>query len=331
MSIACSIYGLGVDVNVPIAALAGLPSPARIDLRWSLGSMPRCIDAIDPNAWQRHRVSPAPASHEDPDVQISSSPEHRYLRLEYPDHTVFVVDALGQEVWATWPESSTVDDVATYLLGSIMGLVLRLRGITCLHASAVAIDGRAVALVGASGSGKSSTAAAFAQMGFPVLADDVVALVADRGNYWVQPAYPRVRLWRESVESLFGSADALPLMAPGWEKRYLPLGSESLRFPHQPLELASIYVLDEREPELQFPRLECVNPSAAMIVLVAHSFATNFLDRSLRSAEFDFLAGVVERVPVVRVTPSSEIARIRQLCAAIAEDAGRFTALRANG
>ena len=94
---------------------------------------------------------------------------------------------------------------------------------SCLHASAVAIEGRAVAIVGPSGAGKSSTAAAFARLGYPVLSDDIVALTGDGQRFHVQPAYPRVRLWPSAVTSLFGSRDALPRIVPDWEKRYLPL------------------------------------------------------------------------------------------------------------
>ena len=42
-----------------------------------------------------------------------------------------------------------------------MGFVMLLRGIVCLHASAIAIDDEAIALLGPAGSGKSTTAAAF--------------------------------------------------------------------------------------------------------------------------------------------------------------------------
>ena len=85
----------------------------------------------------------------------------RYFRFRYGDGTEFVIDRPGSRVWATWPEPWTVEDAATYLLGPILGFVLRLRGVVCLHASAVAVGDRAVVLLGPSGAGKSTTAAAF--------------------------------------------------------------------------------------------------------------------------------------------------------------------------
>src|SRR5690349_20774404 len=58
-----------------------------------------------------------------------------FFWLRYADGTEFVVDREGAGVWMRWPPPWTLDDVATYLLGPVLGFVLRLRGTTCLHAS----------------------------------------------------------------------------------------------------------------------------------------------------------------------------------------------------
>ena len=129
-----------------------------------------------------------------------------------------------------WPDSSTLEDAATYLLGPVLGFVLRLRGITCLHASAVAVGDRAIALMGPANAGKSTTAAGFSRMGFPVLADDIVALSEPDEILRVQPAYPQLRLWPESAAFLYGSADALPRLTPTWDKRALDLTQNGCRF-----------------------------------------------------------------------------------------------------
>src|SRR5207244_6105024 len=117
----------------------------------------------------------------------------------------------------------------------------------CLHASAVAVADRAIALVGLPGAGKSTAAAAFACAGYPVISDDVVALEDHGERFLVQPGYPRVNLWPDSVRRLFGSEDALPRITPTWEKRYLPLGQKGHPFASKPLPLAAVYILDSRD------------------------------------------------------------------------------------
>src|SRR5205085_1986600 len=112
--------------------------------------------------------------------------------------------------------------------------------------SAVALGNRAVALLGPAGAGKSTTAAAFARRGYPLLSDDVVPIWVRDGLFVVPPAYPCLRLWPASVAALYGAADALPPLTPTWDKRCLDLTQGGCRFQQHPLPLAAIYVLGER-------------------------------------------------------------------------------------
>ena len=63
-----------------------------------------------------------------------------------------------------------------YLVGQVLPLLSMLHGHEVFHASVVARDGRAVALVGRSGAGKSSLAAGLVLRGFRYVADDVLAI-----------------------------------------------------------------------------------------------------------------------------------------------------------
>src|SRR4029077_52896 len=93
----------------------------------------------------------------------------------------FAIDAGGKRIEVRWADSTTLENARSYLLGPVLGFLLRLRGVTCLHASAVAVDDFAVAIAGPPGSGKCTTAAAFARRGHAVLSDDVVPLL-ERGD-----------------------------------------------------------------------------------------------------------------------------------------------------
>ena len=226
-----------------------------------------------------------------------------------------------------------IEDTCTYLVGPVLGFAMRLRGVVCLHASAVVVGGRAVAFCGAPGAGKSSTAAAFAQMGYPVLAEDVAAL-DDRGDaFAVQPGYPRVNLWPDSAAALCGSADALPAITPTWAKRYLPLhrgvgfpachagipaGMSSL-FHDRPAPLAAIYILGARLPQPR-PEIRSLKPMDALIALASNTYTPYLLDAIMRAREFDVLSRLTRTVPVRAVSPPADIASISALCDGVLSD-----------
>lgn len=93
--------------------------------------------------------------------------------------------------------------VALPLLGTVFAALLQRRGLTVFHASAVAIDGRAVVLLGHKGAGKSTTAGALVAAGHTLIADDVVAIdLAKAAEPRVLPAAAHLRLWDDSRASL---------------------------------------------------------------------------------------------------------------------------------
>jgi hypothetical protein len=247
-----------------------------------------------------------------------------YFGFFYSDGVRFAVERRGREVWADWPENYTLEDACTYLIGPVIGFVLRLRGVTCLHASAVAVDEQAIALAGFPGAGKSTTAAAFAHRGYSVIADDVVALAEDGENFLVPPGYPRVNLWPDSARALFGSEGALPRITPTWDKRYLALGDNGFGFATKPLPLRAIYLLGARETNLAAPVIEEVAGGDAFAGLVANTYVNYLLDREMRSQEFDMLSRVVAGIPIRRVRPSADPTAVFDLCEAIAADARRM-------
>lgn len=311
MTRTCCVYGLGLRLNVELAGLAGLEPTDVTDVEITVGPLPMQV----PPGIEPFYTSADLDETGQPLLRAWRCPPAGDYRLAFSDGTAAALTADGRRVWAATPPGSSLEDTGSYLLGPILGVVLRLRGIPCLHASAVAVDGRAIALVGASGAGKSSTAAAFARLGLPVLSDDVVALRTVGDRFWVQPAYPRVRLWPESVAGLYGSAEALPRIAPGWDKRGLDLGG---RFQREPLPLAAVYWLGPRDPGATV--VEPLRPAEALLHLLTESYATHFQDQALRAQEFQQLGRLVERLPVRRLRSGDGLSRIDERCAAILAD-----------
>jgi len=317
-------YGLRLATNVPIPGLHLQPHTQTTDVQVWLGkeSLPPFRSA---NSLQFIYRTPAGEGRDSPSLRVAISSSGQYFFLFYRDGARFAVERQGQEVWGDWPDDYTLEDACTYLLGPVMGFILRLRGTCCLHASAVAVGNGAVALVGPPGAGKSTLAAAFGRSGFPVLSDDIAALCDKGTEFLVQPGYPRVNLWPDSASALFGFDNALPHITPNWDKRYLALGENGHRFATEPLTLRTIYILGEREADLDEAIFEEVAGGDAFMELVTNSYVNYLLDRDMRSQEFKALGRIVSNIPVRRIRPTTNHADLHRFCGAIATDAMRFS------
>jgi len=247
-------------------------------------------------------------------LRIWKLADGQFLYLAYFDGAQFWIDRMGTELWAQWPDNLTIEDTATYLLGPVLGLVLRLRGVTCLHASAISVGGRAIAFVGSEGAGKSTTAAMFAQKGCPVISDDVVAITERQGAYYVSPAYPYLCLWSDSVTIVYGPEKKLPSFSANWDKRLLSLAANNLKFEGKQLQLSALFILGERNSQPDSPRVEPLTPKEGLLSLVANSYATNLLDKNMRASEFEFLGRMLRSVPVQRLIPHQDPSYIGRLC-----------------
>lgn len=296
-----SVFGLSLHSNRPIPGL--ISAEASLDcphLRVHIG--------VSPHAGIDAPVAPEELTYASPDLGESGDPLLRVwrsrtdasLRLSYLNGMQFWLDSDGSNVWATGPDSCSLENIATYLLGPVLGVLLRLRGTVCLHASAIAMENQSIALVGPPGAGKSTTAAILGRQGWSVVSDDVVALAEDREVFCILPAYPYLCLWPDSVAMLYGSGERLPRFIPQWEKRCLAvgkLGKEKIKFEQRALPLAAIYLLDERTSDSD-PNVALVSQRTALMTLVANSYATRILNREMRADEFAVLGRLVAGVAI---------------------------------
>jgi hypothetical protein len=249
-----------------------------------------------------------------------------FSQLVYADGTRFLVDYDARRIWGEAGPALSDDDLFVYLLGPVLGFVLRKRGCIALHASVVQLHGFAVALAGLASAGKSTTAAALALRGIPVLTEDVTPFKQLGDAFIVEPGYPRVCLWPDSVKQLLGSPDALPLLTPNWDKRYLPLDGVRAHFEPHPKPLGVIYLFSSRSTEADAPRIEPLDKRDALLGLVQNTYMNYILNRGQRAAELDFLAKIVAQVPVCRITPHADPCRLPALCDLIMADAIQFSA-----
>ena len=328
MSYRCSIYGLGVLTNKEIP---GVPSSHvdSVDLNITLGSLPSWVNRVSTHRVETTYTAEYFDASGKPMLRVFRVLDGQYYHFQYADDTEFLVNSAGTEVFANWNDPLTLEDTATYLLGPVMGFVMLLRGVVCLHASAVAIGNQALAIVGPAGSGKSTTAAALSARGYSVVAEDVVTL-DDVGNHFlVQPAYPCIRLWPSSVKALFGTETYLPKLTPNWNKCYLDLTKRPEQFQQHSVELAAIYFLSPRSDTSAAPLIEILDKSVGLMSLVANTYATKLMDKQMRAREFRLLTRVLNNVPLRRVTPHTSSLRIPDLCNRILDDFATLTGSKA--
>jgi hypothetical protein len=315
VTVSHSVFGLLLRSNLHVPGLDAIPfvSGGAIDVDLRLRVRPLIGGDIPSGPETLTYVSSYTSDSGEPALRVWRIAED-FLRLDYFDGMQFWLDRNGSTIWADWPDTLFVEDAATYLLGPVLGIVLRMRGVTCLHASAVAFGNSVAAFVGSAGFGKSTTAAALARHGHSVVSDDIVALVERDGAFFVLPAYPYLCLWPDSVSILFGAEKRLPSFSPTWDKRQLTLSEHRLRFEQKSLPLGAIFLLGERSADPAAPHLESVLPRESLLSLVADSYATNLLDKKMRASEFELLGRLVATVPVQRLRPHKDPSRIDSLC-----------------
>ncbi len=334
-------YGLTLQSNQPLKGLiptcSNAPFDVLVDLigEWDLKSLPQAT------------LNFTPYQNQDDEFGMRVWSEQRedssYTRLWFrgtinPSATVdFSIDQGGERISVIWNQME-IDDVITILLGSVLGCLLRLRGATPLHGCVVAIGEKSIVILGDKGAGKSTTAAALASRGHSILSDDIAVLSdspkvsssAYRTQYWlVQPGYPRLRLWPKSINALYKGSEAnLTPVFISWEKHFVELNDNSnetgWQFHREPLPLAAIYVLGERQPGYSPPAIEPIPPMTAVMTLMTHRSVSHFQLASDRLAqEFADLSRVGMKVPVRKVIRSDSLEALPQLCEAIVEDTRR--------
>jgi hypothetical protein len=210
--------------------------------------------------------------------------------------------------------------VELHLLGFVLAYWLERAGWPALHASAVVVDGRAVAFLSNHGGGKTSLAATLLGLGHPLLSDDLVALTPAAGGFVARPGYPQMRMWPEQALRFVGRTD-LEQVHPGLTKRRVPVGPGGLgRFDGEPRPLAALYLPQRRDGgEVEFATMA---RGPALFELVRHTFLTGIVEGTGWAARrFATLGAVVARVPLRVVRYPNGLDLLPAIAERIADDA----------
>lgn len=204
--------------------------------------------------------------------------------------------------------------VRSYIVKAALAAVLLQQGKLVLHASGVSIEGAAVAFVGRSGMGKSTTSAALHARGHPVIADDLLGVDVRAGGIPVAlPGFPQVLLLPESATAVGRDVDALPRVSPHSDKFSVdaPRG-----FSHDPVPLRRVYALADAEQDA----VEPLRTHDAVATLIAHTFGLFAFRQGARPAHFLLCAELAKRVPIRRLARARRLARLGDLGRLVEQD-----------
>jgi hypothetical protein len=175
-----------------------------------------------------------------------------FMAIEYDDRVGYMVRAprFGRHVVS--PDGRTITSVLPRIapwrwerlfLGQVLPLAAALQGLEVFHASAVAVRDRAIAFVGTSGVGKTSTAAHLVARGADFFTDDVLALEPGPEGVMAHPGPPRLAIDAAEVRRMLPDVRARlgPLLGTFEKQQFAPVPAE------RPLRLANVYFL-QRTP-----------------------------------------------------------------------------------
>jgi HPr Serine kinase C-terminal domain len=161
----------------------------------------------------------------------------------------YLVKASGDEVTISPQSGAAEAEIRVFLLGSVLGYLCHQRRLFPLHASCVAINGKAVALCGASGTGKSTAAIQLALRGHRLVADDVCVIDTHvPGCPRVLPAFPRLKLTENTLLTLNIPCDGLEHDQLEEQNNYHYIAAE--RFSLAPIPLGGIFLLRTAGPSM---------------------------------------------------------------------------------
>jgi hypothetical protein len=293
------VSGLHLQTNEPLVGLLSEVTASPADVQIWVGERPPELNRpfTEKESWY---VSSDLDDQGSPLLTIFSPAEGAYFLMAWSDGGEFLVDQRGTQIWVKWSNQGTEDDRTSYLLGPVLNFVLSLRGVTSLHASAVSIGNHSVAFVGPTGSGKSTLAAEFGRRGYPVVADDVVALRSSNGSFLAEPGYPRLRLRTLEAKALQTAPNELPGKIQIADEEYfdLDLIQRGYSFEQRALPLAGIYFLSEPISDVPGPKVAAMSGDESLMTLIANSWATRVLNPSMRAREFETLSQVTATVPL---------------------------------
>ena len=235
--------------------------------------------------------------------------EHPVLgyRLHAPEHGRYILSRDGGHVRCA-PNRGAAWRWQVFLIGQPLPAAAVLQGLEILHASAVILAGRAVALTGRPTAGKSSLAINLLRRGVPFLTDDIVALEPAGRHVLAHPG-PGLASVRHAEAELIGPQE-LGLLGPVVGRDEHAVRLRVVPAP-APLPLGIVYAIDRdgKAAETAF------EPTADARLLLGNPFSSYIRSRERLTRQLDIYADVTRTTAMftIRVPPTVDAATLAGL------------------
>lgn len=188
-------------------------------------------------------------------------------------------------------------DISVFLAGSVMGALLQQRGITTLHASAIATESGALLFLGNSAAGKSTLMAAMMQRGYAMLADDITAVALDAADQLqVLSAVSGIKLWASALNALSLREHARERVREGIEK--YRISPDSFHVMPQPPRAAFV-LHSHNQDNFETTALRSKDACKALISCTYHHRFLRGLGQ--KPAHFRMLTTLARHIPIYRM------------------------------
>ena len=232
------------------------------------------------------------------------------FRLAFDDTGTFDIIDGGRVVEWTPGPLDALELVRADLLGSVFSIALHVQGLLCLHSSAVAVSGGALAFVAHKGTGKSTLATALCAAGATLITDDMLPVqLSDPVIAW--PSTPAVRLLPDSASHLGYASRAIHPATGKYHVKSLPEHQvERRRLP-----LAAVYEITQAAHDAAAPavRRTAVNGAAALAILLRHNRVGTAIGASESANLFTRAADLARSVPVYRLEIARDLVRLPEV------------------
>lgn len=247
-----------------------------------------------------------------------------HVYLNWPDLFEFRISSGGTRITGLPKAGVSLESFRTHLLGPVLSFALVRQGIEPLHATVVVKDDNAFALLGDSGYGKSSLAAAFLSAGYRLLTDDLLILQEKRDGIIAFPGVPRIKLFPEVADRFLGGTARAKRMHPEFEKLVIPLGAEKIC--QLPMPLRAIYALagPAKSSNIERITIRRLAGKRAYVAVLRNTFNTKLTDSARLRRQFEMTARLVSKVPVKTLSYPRGLDLLPTVCEAVISDINRM-------